>query len=48
LGTHVQYVVALTGGDRVMVMQPKPSSIPQPNTQIYLYWSPDDCLALPT
>lgn len=47
LGTHVQYVVALTGGDRVLVMQPKPSSIPQPNTQIYLYWSPDDCLALP-
>ncbi|MEC4806609.1 MAG: ABC transporter ATP-binding protein [Jaaginema sp. PMC 1079.18] len=47
LGTHVQYVVALAGGEMVTVMQPKPSSIPQPNTQIYLYWSPEDCLALP-
>jgi spermidine/putrescine transport system ATP-binding protein len=47
LGTHVQYVVELNSGDRVMVMQPKPNSLPQPNTQIYLYWSPEDCLALP-
>lgn len=48
LGTHMHYVVELTSGDRVIVMQPNTSGyFPDSETPIYVSWSADNCLALP-
>ncbi len=48
LGTHVHYVVALENGDAVTVMQPNRSiDLPELNTPVQVYWSAEDCLALP-
>lgn len=47
MGTHVHCVVELLSGDRIIVMQPNtPSSLPSPQTPVYVYWRPKDCLAL--
>lgn len=47
LGTHIQCVVELSTGDILTVRQPNTlENIPSPNTPIYIYWSPTDCLAL--
>lgn len=47
LGTHVQYVVELVSGDRIMVMLPNVTNkLPDANTPVYARWSPTDCLAL--
>ncbi len=49
LGTHVHYEVELLSGDRLTVMQPNiPGNIPSEDTPIYVSWSVNDCLALPT
>ncbi|MBD2021869.1 ABC transporter ATP-binding protein [Leptolyngbya sp. FACHB-36] len=48
LGTHVHYLIELQSGDRLTVMQPNASStLPGPQTPIYVYWAFGDCLALP-
>jgi spermidine/putrescine transport system ATP-binding protein len=47
LGTHVHYVVELLSGVSITVLQPNTvGSLPDPNTPIYAYWMPTDCLAL--
>ena len=47
LGTHVQYVVELVSGDRLIVMLPNVTSkLPDANTSVYARWAPTDCLAL--
>ncbi|MBD2459534.1 ABC transporter ATP-binding protein [Oscillatoria sp. FACHB-1407] len=47
LGTHVHYVVELPSGDCLTVMQPnRIENLPDPHTQIYVYWAATDCLAL--
>jgi spermidine/putrescine transport system ATP-binding protein len=47
LGTHVQYVVELVSGDRIMVMLPNVTNkLPDAHTPVYARWSPTDCLAL--
>jgi len=47
LGTHVQYVVELLSGDEMAVLQPNTgTSLPDPETPIYTYWLPTDCIAL--
>jgi spermidine/putrescine transport system ATP-binding protein len=47
LGTHVHYLVELTSGDRLTVLQPnKLENLLDPHTPIHVYWSATDCLAL--
>jgi spermidine/putrescine transport system ATP-binding protein len=47
LGTHVQYLVKLSSGDNLMVMQPNVSQdLPENDLPIFAYWSIHDCLAL--
>jgi len=47
LGTHVHYVVKLTSGDRLTIMQPNTlGSLPELHTRIYVHWSPTDCIAI--
>lgn len=46
LGTHVHYIVELLSGDRLLVLQPNRTSLPEANTPIYVYWDATDCLAL--
>jgi spermidine/putrescine transport system ATP-binding protein len=47
LGTHVNYVVQLTKGVRIKVLQPNTfGSLPDADTPIYAWWAETDCLAL--
>ncbi len=47
LGTHVHFVVELLSGDRLTVMLPNTASkLPEPDTPVYAFWKPIDCLAL--
>lgn len=49
LGTHVHYTVELASGDCLTVMQPsRLENLADPHTQIYVYWTATDCLALST
>jgi len=49
LGTHIHYVVELTSGDRLTVLQPNTlGTIPQRGAALYAHWSEQDCLALHT
>jgi spermidine/putrescine transport system ATP-binding protein len=48
LGTHVHCLVELSSGDRLTVMQPNViGNLPEAHTSIYVYWTSDDCLAIP-
>jgi spermidine/putrescine transport system ATP-binding protein len=48
LGTHVHCLVELDTGDRLTVMQPNAiGNLPAAHTSIYVYWTSDDCLAIP-
>ncbi|WP_353931542.1 ABC transporter ATP-binding protein [Okeanomitos corallinicola TIOX110] len=47
LGTHVNYLVELTNGISVNILQPNTfGSLPDRNTPIYVWWSENDCLAI--
>ncbi|AFY31699.1 spermidine/putrescine ABC transporter ATPase subunit [Calothrix sp. PCC 7507] len=47
LGTHVNYVVELTNGISINVLQPNTfGGLPDPNTPIYAWWAETDCLAI--
>lgn len=47
LGTHVNYVVELTNGITINVLQPNTfGSLPDRNTPIYAWWSESDALAI--
>ncbi|MBI4784423.1 MAG: ABC transporter ATP-binding protein [Oscillatoriophycideae cyanobacterium NC_groundwater_1537_Pr4_S-0.65um_50_18] len=47
LGTHVDYQVDLTTGDRITVLQPNRSDrLLALGTSVYVYWAAEDCLAL--
>lgn len=47
LGTHVHYMVRLTSGDQLTIMQPNTlGSLPELHTRIYAHWLPTDCIAL--
>ena len=47
LGTHVQYQVMLTTGDRVTVLQPnRAESLLDLGTAVCIHWADTDCLAL--
>jgi spermidine/putrescine transport system ATP-binding protein len=47
LGTHVNYVVELTNGISINVLQPNTfGSLPDRNTPIYAWWAETDCLAI--
>lgn len=47
LGTHLQYVVQLTSGEQITVLQSKTDEgIPDADTPLYICWKPCDCLAL--
>jgi spermidine/putrescine transport system ATP-binding protein len=47
LGTHVHYLVKLTSGDQLTIMQPNTlGSLPELHTRIYVHWSPTDCIAI--
>ncbi|MFK0735358.1 MAG: ABC transporter ATP-binding protein [Gloeotrichia echinulata HAB0833] len=47
LGTHVNYVVELTNGITINVLQPNTfGSLPDRNTPIYAWWSESDGLAI--
>lgn len=49
LGTHVQCVVELQNGDSLIILQPNRSTeLPELGTPVQVYWTADDCLALPT
>lgn len=49
LGTHVHYVVQLRSGDSLTVLQPNTiDTVPSPHTPLYVHWTFNDCLALPT
>lgn len=49
LGTHMHYLVKLTSGDQITIMQPNVMhNPPSTETPIYVSWSPLDCLALST
>jgi spermidine/putrescine transport system ATP-binding protein len=48
-GTHVNYVVELKNRERINVLQPNTMGIlPDPDTQIYAWWTEKDCLAIMT
>jgi spermidine/putrescine transport system ATP-binding protein len=47
LGTHVNYVVELTNGIRINVLQPNTfGTLPDRDTPIYVWWAETDCLAI--
>ncbi|QHG18250.1 ABC transporter ATP-binding protein [Nostoc sp. ATCC 53789] len=47
LGTHVNYVVELTNGIRINVLQPNTfGALPDSDTPIYAWWAENDCLAI--
>ncbi|MEH2234870.1 ABC transporter ATP-binding protein [Nostoc sp.] len=47
LGTHVNYVVELTNGIRINVLQPNTfGGLPDRDTPIYAWWAENDCLAI--
>ena len=47
LGTHVNYVVELTNGININVLQPNTfGSLPDRNAPIYAWWEKADCLAI--
>ncbi|TVP56208.1 MAG: ABC transporter ATP-binding protein [Nodularia sp. (in: Bacteria)] len=47
LGTHVSYVVELTNGVRINVLQPNTfGDLPDNDTPIYAWWTESDCIAL--
>ncbi|MEA5618617.1 ABC transporter ATP-binding protein [Cronbergia sp. UHCC 0137] len=47
LGTHVNYVVELTNGININVLQPNTmGNLPDRDTPIYIWWSETDCLAI--
>lgn len=47
MGTHVQCVVELASGDRLLVSQPnKSEALLDSHTPIYAFWDIQDCLAL--
>ncbi|MEH1869131.1 MAG: ABC transporter ATP-binding protein [Nostoc sp.] len=47
LGTHVNYVVELTNGIRINVLQPNTlGTLPDSDTPIYAWWAENDCLAI--
>ncbi|MEH2390420.1 MAG: ABC transporter ATP-binding protein [Nostoc sp.] len=47
LGTHVNYVVQLTNGININVLQPNTfGSLPDRDTPIYAWWAENDCLAI--
>ncbi|MEH2447529.1 MAG: ABC transporter ATP-binding protein [Nostoc sp.] len=47
LGTHVNYVVQLTNGININVLQPNTfGSLPDRDTPIYVWWAENDCLAI--
>ncbi|MGJ5632930.1 ABC transporter ATP-binding protein [Nostoc sp. CALU 1950] len=47
LGTHVNYVVELTNGIRINVLQPNTfGALPDRDTPIYTWWAETDCLAI--
>lgn len=49
LGTHVNYVVQLTNGLRITVLQPNTfGNLPSRETPIYAWWGETDCLVLVT
>lgn len=47
LGTHVHYMVRLTSGEQLTIMQPNTlGSFPELHTRVYVHWLPTDCIAL--
>ncbi|MEA5503520.1 ABC transporter ATP-binding protein [Halotia wernerae UHCC 0503] len=47
LGTHVNYVVELTNGVSINVLQPNTfGNLPDRDTPIYAWWAESDCLAI--
>ncbi|WP_341528243.1 ABC transporter ATP-binding protein [Nostoc sp. UHCC 0302] len=47
LGTHVNYVVELTNGIRLNVLQPNTlGNLPDRDTSIYAWWAETDCIAI--
>ncbi|MEH1847629.1 MAG: ABC transporter ATP-binding protein [Nostoc sp.] len=47
LGTHVNYVVELTNGISINVLQPNTfGALPDRDTPIYAWWTENDCLAI--
>jgi spermidine/putrescine transport system ATP-binding protein len=47
LGTHVNYVVELTNGIRLNVLQPNTlGNLPDRDTSIYAWWAESDCIAI--
>ncbi|MEA5604720.1 ABC transporter ATP-binding protein [Nostoc sp. UHCC 0252] len=47
LGTHVNYIVELTNGIRINVLQPNTfGALPDRDTPIYAWWTENDCLAI--
>jgi spermidine/putrescine transport system ATP-binding protein len=47
LGTHVNYVVELTNGIHINVLQPNTlGNLPDRDTPIYAWWGENDCLAI--
>jgi spermidine/putrescine transport system ATP-binding protein len=47
LGTHVNYIVELTNGIRINVLQPNIfGALPDRDTPIYAWWAENDCLAI--
>ncbi|MEH2414413.1 ABC transporter ATP-binding protein [Nostoc sp.] len=47
LGTHVNYVVELTNGISINVLQPNTfGGLPDRDTPIYAWWAENDCLAI--
>jgi spermidine/putrescine transport system ATP-binding protein len=47
LGTHVNYVVELTNGININVLQPNTfGGLPDRDTPIYAWWAESDCLAI--
>jgi spermidine/putrescine transport system ATP-binding protein len=47
LGTHVNYVMELTNGISINVLQPNTfGTLPDRDTPIYAWWSETDCLAI--
>jgi spermidine/putrescine transport system ATP-binding protein len=47
LGTHINYVVELTNGISINVLQPNTfGSFPDRDTPIYAWWGESDCLAI--
>lgn len=47
LGTHMHCLVKLKTGEQLTVLQPnRAGSLVTPNTEVYVHWAADECLAL--